>query len=228
MHVTELALYEHKQHGGADVGADAGGSSDGGGGGGGTAPSSGLVELGNHDTGSRRRQMHRQRSKRETFTDALFWGGFEYFTGTWQRVAANESDDKGDGGNQAGSETGLGAQAEVVTYRLTLNRVKTRPSDPYSSKSFEEDRDCSLTMTTTAAAVAAAATTTTTNTGAADNEGAFEASQGDEEKSDGAHSSLSSCPSSAASKALIALSDLRGLQTKFQRLACVFGPPPLH
>ena len=84
---------------------------------------------------------------------------------------------------------------------MTLTHVKTRPSDPYSSKTFEEERACSLIVRTSSSAAAAMTTT--------------RAQQQNVSATDKA-------PHDAGTD--IVLSDVQGFAVKFHHLRCRVGP----
>lgn len=60
-----------------------------------------------------------QRRRGASFSEALFWGGYEYYQGKWIK--------------------------DGETYRVAITSVKTKPSDPYCSE--REEREVAATFT---------------------------------------------------------------------------------
>jgi hypothetical protein len=100
----------------------------------------GTAELGNHDIGQRGRKVHRRQRRGDGFSDALFWGGYEYYDGTWKLIEENVVNN---GGGSGGGGGGVGCNR----YLITLTKLSTKPSDPYSSETGQRDVSASFILT---------------------------------------------------------------------------------
>lgn len=132
----------------------------------------GTVELGNHDVGQRGRQVQRGAAPgEEGFSEAFFWGGYEYYTGMWTSVdAAGAGNARGEEGGAAAADAAADADAATPTaaqggqgggggvYRVSLTKCRTQPSDPYTSERC--CRDVSATLVVREALVTLPANTT--------------------------------------------------------------------
>mmetsp|Transcript_19248 Transcript_19248/g.22945 ORF Transcript_19248/g.22945 Transcript_19248/m.22945 type:complete len:436 (+) Transcript_19248:126-1433(+) len=109
----------------------------------------GTAELGNHDIGQRGRQVHRRQRRGDGFSDALFWGGYEYYDGTWKLIenGGDSMDNNVDGGSGEGGGGGENKTVSSRTFLLSLTKITTQPSDPYSSERAERDINVSFILT---------------------------------------------------------------------------------
>mmetsp|Transcript_52754 Transcript_52754/g.104686 ORF Transcript_52754/g.104686 Transcript_52754/m.104686 type:complete len:403 (+) Transcript_52754:113-1321(+) len=81
----------------------------------------GSCEFGSHDVGQQGRQVTRSARRGQSFSEALFWGGYEYFKGTWALADPPETSPGGDA-------------PRGRRFRVTLTGMRTQPSDPYCSE----------------------------------------------------------------------------------------------
>jgi len=99
----------------------------------------GNCELGSHDVGQTGRQMHLRRTRGDSFTESMYWGGYEYYTGRWEEVAPRDADC----GCAGGAEPHPGR-----SFRVVLDKARTQPSDPYcSERTIREGLALALTVT---------------------------------------------------------------------------------
>jgi hypothetical protein len=102
----------------------------------------GSCEFGSHDVGQRGRQVTRRARRGQSFSEAFFWGGYEYFKGTWAAAEPPETtagtvDASGTGGDGGGRESVGGGEGRY--FRVTLTSMRTQPSDPYNSDRTERE-----------------------------------------------------------------------------------------
>jgi hypothetical protein len=76
----------------------------------------------------------------DNFSDALFWGGYEYYTGTW-RLSEDVIDVNFD-------VNIINKEKNQRRFDIVFNKVNNQPSDPYSSMRSEREITASLVVTT--------------------------------------------------------------------------------